>query len=431
MIDIDRTFREAEQIPVTDLWPGIVTRTPRQPQSTSPGRRVTAIVAAIVIAVLGVGLVLRALSRGTRQPATPSPTPTVSVIGQREVITHGLADNPSMWLDLLAVDPRTRESTTLVRCPDPGYYRGSGDGCLGPAAWSPERTRFAYTLNCYFLPSDPPTTCDQGSGIWVADARGNSRQLVSFEGSRQAGWADWANRASFAWSPDGSEIAYISPAGGGGLYVANADGTGSRLLPGTSPMRLGTTPVWSPDGSRIAFASDGTVSILPLGRGAPIAVGTTDPTVYEVPAWSHDGEHLAFVGRGGHEIDVVNADGSGITRVGDGSEFAWSPVADRIAYIVGRPGDGCFLEEIRIASADASDQATVLSARCESGIVDGSLGWSPDGAWIAFFVFDPGTWRATRSDGSTSDVPFEQLQEVDRLLVMSWNPCRCTYEPDR
>jgi hypothetical protein len=75
MIDLDRTFREADQIPVTDLWPGIVSRTPDQPPSTSPGRRVTAIALALIIAVLGVGLVLRALSRGIEQPAAPSITP--------------------------------------------------------------------------------------------------------------------------------------------------------------------------------------------------------------------------------------------------------------------------------------------------------------------------------------------------------------------
>ena len=86
MIDLDRTFREAEQIPVADLWPGIVTRTPGQPPSASPGHRLTTIALALIIAILGVGLVLRALSRGVGQPETPPPTPTAPVVATGRLI---------------------------------------------------------------------------------------------------------------------------------------------------------------------------------------------------------------------------------------------------------------------------------------------------------------------------------------------------------
>ena len=85
MIDIDRAFRDAEQMPVADLWPDIVTRTPGTLPFRSSGPRTTAILVAVVVAVLGIGFFLRAFSEGPTQPATritntpglSSPTPAV------------------------------------------------------------------------------------------------------------------------------------------------------------------------------------------------------------------------------------------------------------------------------------------------------------------------------------------------------------------
>jgi Tol biopolymer transport system component len=65
-----------------------------------------------------------------------------------------------------------------------------------------------------------------------------------------------------AWSPDGQKLVYVN---GKALYLANADGTGSRRLaslPGplagansdTSLVQnLQASPVWSPDGRKIAL----------------------------------------------------------------------------------------------------------------------------------------------------------------------------------
>jgi Tol biopolymer transport system component len=48
-----------------------------------------------------------------------------------------------------------------------------------------------------------------------------------------------------AWSPDGRRLAYHTA---GGIYVADADGTGRRLV-----ARNAAQPAWSPDGRQIAF----------------------------------------------------------------------------------------------------------------------------------------------------------------------------------
>ena len=59
-----------------------------------------------------------------------------------------------------------------------------------------------------------------------------------------------------AWSPDGTEIAFISdrPKPGLHLYIMDPDGSNVRgLVPSVGLSRH--APVWSPDGSRIAFVA--------------------------------------------------------------------------------------------------------------------------------------------------------------------------------
>lgn len=61
---------------------------------------------------------------------------------------------------------------------------------------------------------------------------------------------------SAAWSPDGSQVAFITSAYDGNpeLYVVNADGSGSpRRL--TNHTAAESEPCWSPDSTKIAFAS--------------------------------------------------------------------------------------------------------------------------------------------------------------------------------
>ena len=67
------------------------------------------------------------------------------------------------------------------------------------------------------------------------------------------------------WSPDGTQIAFVSGSRyrNKDLYVMDADGSNMRKIAPTNYI-VGRPPAWSPDGSRIAFAGrdeswDGTV----------------------------------------------------------------------------------------------------------------------------------------------------------------------------
>jgi dipeptidyl aminopeptidase/acylaminoacyl peptidase len=112
------------------------------------------------------------------------------------------------------------------------------------------------------------------------------------------------------------------------------------------------------------------------------------------PQISPDGSRVAFV-RTGFDIMkdrertslwVVNADGTGLRALTDGSRHAssptWSPDGTRLAYVAhGEEGT-----EIRVRWMDTGQEAVL--ARLQHG--PRGLTWSPDGTRLAFAMFVPG-----------------------------------------
>lgn len=185
-------------------------------------------------------------------------------------------------------------------------------------SWSPDGLRYAYVRMAYLNNAYRPA-------LFVRDIGGSA--AVSL-----AGFQDGSLNGS-AWSPDGKTIAYArrSASGGGGIYLAAADGSSApRLLVSNGNAQL-TPSAWSPDGTKIAFNSyivgsngattnaiqvvhvDGTDLVTPLvvGNGWP-------------PAWSPDGNDIAFCGGGG--IQLMKADGSNVRQLWSGNtncDLSW------------------------------------------------------------------------------------------------------------
>jgi TolB protein len=134
-----------------------------------------------------------------------------------------------------------------------------------------------------------------------------------------------------AWSPDGSQIAFVSNRGadvGLQIYLMTADGSNQKRLGEVQPGD-NTHPSWSPDGSQIVFQSKRDINSDPGddnwdlyvmssdgSKSRPIANSPADDTE---PRWSPDGRKIAFLSErsGQDEIYVIDPDGSHIEQLTD------------------------------------------------------------------------------------------------------------------
>ncbi len=134
---------------------------------------------------------------------------------------------------------------------------------VGPAAWSPDGTQIAYIVVGEQLQSQ----------LWVADADGLARLLLAESEDEYFG--------APSWSPDGGTIAFSRCPRGSGtaqacdIWLVGSDGKGLRnLTPGS---REESAPVWSPDGRYLAFQRDGDVWVLDVERAETLAAKATQP----------------------------------------------------------------------------------------------------------------------------------------------------------
>jgi Tol biopolymer transport system component len=149
------------------------------------------------------------------------------------------------------------------------------------------------------------------------------------------------------FSPDGSKIVFVSIRSGsyGELWTMNADGTGQTLLYDSTGDD--TQPVWSPDGTKIAFSSDQSgnweVWVVPATGGTATNL-THHSALDNKPAWSPDGTQIAFVtNRFGYDLYAMPATGGTATNISNHADYesypAWSPDGTRMAFISTRDGD--------------------------------------------------------------------------------------------
>ena len=129
-----------------------------------------------------------------------------------------------------------------------------------------------------------------------------------------------------AWSPDGSQVAFVQWDYDSGYRIAVVDvASGQETVVASGPLlpreAIGRqAPVWSPDGGQIAFVGYDRTEV----RGPAIyAVGNDGSDLRLLtaansrPAWTPDGKRLAFAKPDGDELALftITADGSDLRRV--------------------------------------------------------------------------------------------------------------------
>jgi hypothetical protein len=206
---------------------------------------------------------------------------------------------------------------------------------------------------------------------------------------------------------------------GGSILTENPDGTGRKtivpLTPGVAAAAY--EPAWSSDGTKIAFSTKlaGTGGIMIVNAdGSGLTRVTSDPNDGE-PTWSPDGTRLAFVHvtTGRRRLVIANVDGSNLTVVTptlerDVDDPEWSPDGTRLTF-----SDSA---DVYVVNADGSNLVDLTADAAEPGRSD-YPSWSPDGSKLAFAYLN--TIKVVAPDGTGSTTLVPNLGQVSEL---SWSP---------
>jgi len=227
-----------------------------------------------------------------------------------------------------------------------------------------------------------------------------------------------ANDADPAWSPDGTEVAFVSERDGGDLEIYrmnavdnDADGNGDNQLRLTNNSGEDSAPAWSPDETRIAFTSerDGNRDVYRMSANGSNQVRLTKSSALDgQPAWSPDGTKIAFASNrsgGPSEVYVMKARPEGrknrptnLSRHSSAVDLTpnWSPDGKQITFASNRGVGGDF--EVYTMDPNGLDQTPLTENRA----FDAFPLWSPDGTNIAFVSSRDfnGEIYAMNSDGS-------------------------------
>jgi len=229
---------------------------------------------------------------------------------------------------------------------------------------SPDGSRVVYAVSW----ADAEGQGDRAALFLLDVERGLWRQLT----------AGTARDLSPVWSPDGSEIAFVSDrAGQQQLFVISPDGGEARQVT-RLPLGVSGAPDWSPDGTRLAFS-------------ALAASERRDPTrPYRVTRTYYRLDEVGYVEDSLLDVHVVEASGGEPTRLTHDAFMntlpRWTADGRAVAYLAGCDPDAhLFANRVRVVDL----QGRVQEVQHPPGLTQ-ALGLGPDGrlVFVQSFALD-------------------------------------------
>ncbi|MFN2587206.1 MAG: hypothetical protein ABR613_03665 [Actinomycetota bacterium] len=251
---------------------------------------------------------------------------------------------------------------------------------LGPV-YSPNGNKIAFI-------SDRPTgELTWGHHVFVMSADGTNEINITCPSGDPwgEGECDFVDpQRPLAWAPDGSDVIF----GGGGIYRANVNGSGTELL-STNPNSYDHHPMYSPNGSRIFFERTPTVCDGNCQNRISVmnADGTNRRDIAVDGYWfdlAPGGGRVVYGCGCSGGIHIVNSDGTGDVQLTNGPSDGFptfSPDGDEIIF-VREILDGSHTADLWRVNVDGTGLTRLTNDGRYSG--GGVFDWSHDGAKIAY-----------------------------------------------
>ncbi len=239
-------------------------------------------------------------------------------------------------------------------------------------------------------------------------------------------------RSNSALASSSTRYSYIAftvwQEGTSDIYVMTPDGTQWANLTHT-PDAIEQFPTWSPDGSQIAFISDNNsgmdIYATTTERNSTTRQLTHDVELLGGPVWSSTGQQIAFVAYN-YQIALISATGDRIAvfapwMVED--PITWSPDGRYIAYASTMNEKGEYMNDYDIFVFDVDANLAAMTSESSPvpawfpeaplnafppinttntpNVDEYAPSWSPDGGYFAFLRGHSGSVYVMGIDGSS------------------------------